>query len=456
MKRDLTQGSVTKNLVFMSIPTMLGFMAQTLYDIVDMIWIGQISGKAVAAVTIFATIFWVVEVLNGIIGTSSISLISQSYGANDKEKTKRAIEQTLTFKAIVAVIAGAILLLTLKPLIKFFDADPTVYQYALSYGYIRIFFLPLMFSSFSVNTALRCIGDSKKPMYIMFTSAFLNLVLDPILIFERVPFIGIPGFGLGVFGAALATVISITIAFLVGFWFLISGKSYIKISLKGLLKLDKKIDMQLLTIGLPTGIETFFRNMSGFIVLKMVAYYGTTAIAAAGIGNRLFGLAFMPLLGFSMGGSTIVGQNLGVNNIERAENTAKTAAKIGAFLMIFVNIIAFVYAREIMDIFVDEEQVIQMGINMIRITMPGMIALGIIFGLATVFTGSGYNLPFLLSSMISRWGIQIPMLFVTIYVLKMPITLIWFSYLVAELVEFVVLFIAYKQGKWRTKRVLPG
>ncbi|MCK4259842.1 MAG: MATE family efflux transporter [Halanaerobiales bacterium] len=456
MQRDLTQGSITKNLVYVSIPTMLGFMAQTLYDVVDMIWIGRISGKAVAAVTVFATIFWVVEVLNEIIGTSSVSLISQSYGANNKEKTKRVIEQTLTFKALVAILAGVLLFLTLKPLIKFFSTDPLVYKYALDYGYLRIFFLPLMFSSFSVNTALRCIGDAKKPMYIMFTSALLNLILDPIFIFEKVPFIGIPGLGLGVYGAALATVISITIAFLLGFWFLLSGKSNVKISLRGLFRLDKKIDIQLITIGLPAGVEALFRNMSGFIILKMVALYGTAAIATAGIGNRLFGLAFMPLLGFSMGGSTIVGQNLGVNNIERAEKTSKVAAKIGMYMMLFVNIIVFAFSKEIFGIFVDEANVINMGVGMLRIVMPGMIGLGILFGLATVFTGSGYNLPFLLSSVISRWGFQIPFLYIAVYIFKLPITIIWVGYLVAELVELLVIVIAYKQGKWRIKRVLQS
>lgn len=454
MERDLTKGSITKNLIYMSIPTMLGFMSQTLYDIVDMIWIGQISAKAVAAVTIFATIFWVIEVLNEIIGVSSISLISQSYGAGDKNKAQRAIEQTLTFKALVAIIAAFLLILTLKPLTRFFTEDVEVFNYVLDYGYIRAFFLPLMFSSFSVNTALRCIGDSKKPMYIMFISAFLNIILDPIFIFDKVPVIGIPGFGLGVFGAALATVISIVIAFLLGIWLLMSGRSFIKISFRGLFRLDKEIDKKLITIGLPTGAETLLRNLSGFVVLKLVSMYGIAALATVGIANRLFGLAFMPLLGFNMGGSTIVGQNLGVNNIDRADKTAKVAARIGVSLMSIVTLVAIIFSKEIMDIFVDEIEVIQMGSDMIKIVMPGMIALGVFFGIATVFTGSGYNLPFLLSSIISRWGIQIPILIVSIYILKLPITVIWVSYLISELVELIVILIAYKQGKWKTKRAL--
>ncbi|MFN3283186.1 MAG: MATE family efflux transporter, partial [Pseudothermotoga sp.] len=126
MSRDLTQGSLTKNLFYMALPTMGGFALQTLYDIVDMFWIGRISSKAIAGVTIFSTVFWLVEVLNEIIGMSSTSLISQNYGAKDYERTNRIIEQTIVFKIFVAVVASAIMVVFLKPLMSFFSKDEEV------------------------------------------------------------------------------------------------------------------------------------------------------------------------------------------------------------------------------------------------------------------------------------------------------------------------------------------
>ncbi|RLL88740.1 hypothetical protein BG32_12840, partial [Mesotoga sp. HF07.pep.5.2.highcov] len=167
MARDLTQGNILKNLLVMSVPTMIGFSAQMVYDIVDIFWIGRISGEAIAGVTIFTTLFWIVDILNSIIGQSSVSLISQSFGKKDLEGTNRAIEQTITFKFIVALISALLVAAFLKPSLGFFSNDPTVITAALDYGYIRLFFLPMMFSSYSVNTALRCIGDAKSPMYIM-------------------------------------------------------------------------------------------------------------------------------------------------------------------------------------------------------------------------------------------------------------------------------------------------
>ena len=102
MTHDLTRGNILKTLLMVSIPTMIGFSAQMIYDIVDIFWLGRISGQAIAGVTVFSTIFWIVESLNEVIGVSSISLISQAFGKKDIPGTNRAIEQTITFKFIVA------------------------------------------------------------------------------------------------------------------------------------------------------------------------------------------------------------------------------------------------------------------------------------------------------------------------------------------------------------------
>src|SRR5690554_6639841 len=144
--RDLTEGNIIKNLLVVSMPTMFGFFAQTLYDLIDMVWIGRISAQAVAGVAIFVTIFWFADIVNEIIGISSVSLISQNYGAGKLEKTKQIIEQSIFFKAIVSLIMSVILILILRPLSIFFSNDPMVVNHILDYGIIRSIFLPFMFS----------------------------------------------------------------------------------------------------------------------------------------------------------------------------------------------------------------------------------------------------------------------------------------------------------------------
>lgn len=450
---ELLQGDLKKNLLKMSIPTMLAFLFQSVYDLIDIFWIGKISSSAVAGVTIFSTIFWMVEVLNEIIGTSSISLISQCYGLGDEEKTRVTVEQTVTFKALVAVIAAVIMLFILNPLLGIFTKDATVLKAALDFGYIRIFFLPIMFSSYTVNTALRCLGDAKSPMKIMAAASIINMILDPIFMFKTIPFIRLPGLNLGVFGAALATVISTVFAFSIGFGLLMSGKAKLKISFKGLFKLNWPIDKKLLTIGLPSGIEVLLRNFSGMMTLYFVTLYGTATVAAIGIGNKLFSFGFMPLIGFSMGSSAIVGQCLGAENVERAKETAKYAMFLNISIMVVVAILAVIFPEQIIKVFIKDPAVLKAGAPMIRIATPALIFAGVSMGLGSVFTGSGHTTPFLISSIISRWVVQIPFMFIVAKVLHGSTILLWISFISADFVEMLIVIFIYRRGTWENKRV---
>lgn len=452
-KNQLLSGNLKKNLIKLAIPTSVGYALQSMYDMVDIYWIGKISGTAVAGVTIFSTIFWIVIVLNEIIGSSSISLITQSYGKNDMERTKRVIEQTLTFKMLVAIIAAIIVAIILEPLLWFFSKDKLVIEAALEYGYIRIFFLPIMFASYSVNTALRCLGDSKTPMKIMIFSSLVNIVLDPVFMFKRIPHTNLPGLGLGVFGAALATILSTIVAFGVGFYILIRGKAKIKIDFKGLFKLDWQIDRKLLTIGLPNGIEILMRNLSSMLTLKFVSMYGTDTVAAIGIGSKLLGFAFTPITGISSGSSTMVGHALGANDMDKAKETARFAAFINALSMGLISLIALIFPEQIMKLFIQEKAVIEIGIPMVRMLIPSLILAGWAIGLGCVFTGSGHNTPFLLASIVSRWCIQIPFLFLSTNVLELPVIAVWLSFLLSEVGEIIVVFYHYKKGIWKAIRV---
>jgi putative MATE family efflux protein len=451
--RDLTKGNITKNLLVVSIPTMFGFFAQTLYDLIDMIWIGKISAQAVAGVAIFSTIFWLADIFNEIIGISAVSLISQSYGAGQTDKTKQMIEQSIFFKMIVSVITAIILITVLKPLSLFFSNEPIVIRHILDYGMIRSLFLPFMFSSFSVNTAMRCTGDARHPMIIMTGTALLNIILDPILMFETIPGTSLPGLGLGIQGAAIATVFSTFVAFTVGLFILLTGRSYVKISFSNLFQLTKENVKKLSTIGLPTGLEMFFRQGGQFLLLKFVSLYGTYALATFGIGMRLFNLVFLPLLGLTMGGSAVAGQNLGANQINRTHQTALWAAFLGSIITGIIAAVTVIFPEQIIQLFINQSQVIEIGTKMIYIIAPSFIAVALSMGLNTVFTGSGYNLPYLVSGIVSRWFFQIPYSALVVYIFLLPISYIWVGFLVAEFIELLVILIYYRQGKWKDTRV---
>lgn len=442
----------------MSVPTVFGMLGQTLYDVIDLMWIGRISTRAVAGVTLFTTIFWLVEVLNEVIGVSSIALITQTFGSGDQARTARVIEQTIVFKIFVAIISAFVMYLGLEPVLRFFTSDAEVLQSALDYGRLRIFFLPIFFATFSCFTALRSTGDPASQMWIMLGSTILNAVLAPVFMFKEIPFVGLPGMGMGVFGAALATVIAISISFLLGFSLLMSGRARVKLSLRGLFVLDRLIDWKLITIGLPSGGELLARQFASLVTTKFVAFYGTEAIAALGIGNRIAGLVFMPLFGLMSGGGTIVGQCLGAGKIVRAERTARAASLLGGTTVTLMMAIAFVFPRPILGLFVDAPEVVALGVPMLRILGIAFAVVSFAIALGCVFSGSGHNMPFLVSSLVGRWCVQVPILVLATLVLprlgfRSGLVAIWLSFLASDLVESILLFRAYHKGTWKQFRV---
>jgi putative MATE family efflux protein len=455
MERDLTRGGIPGHLLAMSVPVMLGFLAQTLYDLVDLFWIGRLpaASAALGGVTIFLQLLWVVEFLNQVIGMSSVSLISQSFGAGRLERTRTAIEQTLIFKALVALAAGLLGFAVLRPVVGLYSRAPEVVGAALSYGRLRLLTLPLMFSSYSVITALRSIGDARRPMYILLVCAVLNAVLDPLLMFERVPGLGLRGLGLGVFGASLATVLATALSFALGLWFLFAGRTRVRLTWAGLLRLDAEMDRKLLTIGLPAGAENLVRNGAQAAVLKVVSLYGTAAVAALGIVYRLFNFALMVLVGLHMGAGTVAGQNLGAERLDRARSACRSAALLGLALMLLLGAAAWTWSRPLLELFTTDAQTVALGLPLLRIFCLALLFLAFTFGLGSAFGAAGFNLPFLVSSLASKLGFQLPFLLLLRILTQAPLSLVWGSFLGTEIVELAVVWGYYRSGRWLKVRV---
>lgn len=431
-----------------------GFAVQVLYDIVDMFWIGKISSHAIAGVAVFSSIFWLVSVLNEIIGTGSVSMISQAYGAKDYARVNRTIEQTIVFKIFVALIASTLLFIFLKSLMTFFSKDERVITAALDYGYWRIFFMPVFFATYSVYTALRTTGESRLPNLMMAVGAVLNMFLDPLFMFERIPRINVRGFNLGVKGAAIATVLSSSVVFVWGLTVLFRGHGAVKISLPGLFRLDWSIDRKLLMIGIPSAIEMLLRSLSGMVMMKLFSMYGSGVLATIGIMDRVIGLAIVPLMGFSMGASVIVGQCLGANKIDRAERTVLLAAIYsGIFVSAFVAL-ANISPGLVIELFTKDPAVVCEGLFAMRVGSWAILVAGFSVSLMSAFFGAGYTKAAMFSSIVGRWFVQVPYALLVAVALKLPTSFLWFSFLVAELGELSYATVVFFKGKWKQYRVV--
>ena len=419
----------------LSFPTMYGMLFTALYDVVDMFWIGMLDKEAVAAVTIYLTLFWALDVLNEVVGTSSVSMLSRSWGAKDRTRTQAIGEQTFVFKALLGSI-GALLLMALLPMFyHLYTDDPKVFAYGMEYGYIRTLFVPVFFSSYTVNTILRSVGDAKTPMFLLFGTAVLNMILDPLFMFSTIPGTTLCGLGWGMFGASLATCISYTIAFLVGFVYLLSSRSPITIRMKGIFHLDRKLDAKLLSVGLPSGLNMLVRSLVTFVILKLVASYGTGAIAALGVANRIYQFCCMPSNGLSMGSGILVGQRLGSGELKQARQVVLLSCLNGIAFSLPFMLVLFVFPSTILSVFMGGEAVSVEAATLLRIYALCLVFFSLSSGLGSAFYGSGYNHPILYASLIATYLIQLPYALVVVLVFHLPLPWLWAAYLIGDVFE---------------------
>jgi putative MATE family efflux protein len=280
------------------------------------------------------------------------------------------------------------------------------------------------------------------------------MILDPVMIFDVIPYIGIKGMGLGIAGAAYATVISQALAFFVGLYILMSGKTFICIRFKRGIYFVKYLDMKLLTIGLPTGIEGLLRNIGSFIIMKFISTYGVGVVAAYGICIRIINLLAMPVFGMEMGTSVIVGQNIGSGDYDRAEKAGYLTTKVSVGLMLIAGFILVVFPGLIMNIFTTDEEIIRIGISFLRYFSIAALFMGPAGSLASILFGAGDNTPSMLGALISVWLVQIPLLYVFVQLLQLRVEWVWISYIFTYMVQFFIILFYVKRGKWRDKCVI--
>jgi len=441
---DITEGNILRSVLYMGIPSMIGFGAMTIYSLTDIYWVGRLGTVPVAAITLFAAIAWVLGSTNQIVGTGSVALISRRFGEREYEATRDVIRQTLLLKFSLATVMGIVGLLVIRPVLSIMTSDPETLEQAMIYGRIRLIGLPFMFSSYSFYTALRGVGDAPKAMYIMLLSTGLNVGLDPLFIF---------GFDLGIAGAAYATVLSAVIAVAVGVVVLASGRSNITVPIWGRFHPRFDVMLRILRIGVPAGVNGILRSTAHWLVTALVAGFGTVVVAAYGISGRILELGILFAVGLELGASAIVGQNLGARKKGRAREAVIKATLLVLGLTGVLGALEFVFAPQILGIFTNDPDVVVAGLLLVRIFAAAQIMIAMHIVLSSAFWGSGHTWPPTIVAGVVEWGIQIPLILFVIHVLEGTEQGVWWTMLIASSVEVLMTYIWFRRGHWMHQEV---
>jgi len=447
-KNNLTEGSILKSLMALSVPIIFANILQTAYQLTDTFWVGRLGTVAVAAVSIsFPIIFFIIS-LGGGLAIAGTILVAQYKGREDGENINHITAQTLLVVFILSIILSIIGYFLSPFLLSLMGAEEAVFSSALAYIQISFMGMVFLFVYMVFQSLMRGVGDVKTPMYIVFGAVLLNLILDPLFIFGFGP---IPASG--VEGAALASIGTQGLAAIIAVVLLLKGKYQIQLSLKDL-RPDYHLIKKIFKIGFPASIEQSTRALGVIVMTFLVATFGTRTLAAYGIGSRILMLIIIPALGLSMATSTLVGQNIGAGKIKRAEKITKLSLLVSFILLTIVGIITFIFAKQIVTILIPGElETIQSGTLFIKIMALSFGFIGIQMSLNGLFRGSGNTKISMILSIVSLWILRFPLAYFLSMHTRFVEIGIWISFPIANIVAAIIAIIWFLRGTWKEKNI---
>ena len=449
-RTDYTEGSIIGSILKMGIPSMLGFLSQNIYALVDTYWVSRLPEEeaAVAAITFFATILWVFFSFNQLVGPGSVAIISRRYGEREWDQTEKAIKETLFLKLFFGAIFGVVGYLYVDKMLVLMGAEGLALTEGIAYGQVMFIGMAIMYATYSVYTAMRGVANPQMAMILMISSNVLNLILDPILIFG---WFGLPA--MGIRGAAIASVVSYTITFTVGLFLLYGGFTNIKLHLSGKVPMSIESMKKILMIGLPAWFGSICFSGSRLILTPLIAAFGTSVVAAYGVGNQVTHLGMMILVGIGLGLSSLIGHNIGGNKIERAKKTADQAVLLAVGIMIAMGLITFIFAERIMGLFFESPETIGYGVTMLQVLAIGFPFIGLFIMLEEIHVGVGLNTPPMVFNIIHAWLFEVIPIFILTKYFGFDQDIIWWVIVIALVLTSSIFYQYYRQGRWLTIKV---
>lgn len=362
--RDMTQGSIVKQVILFSLPLMLGNIFQMLYNTVDSVVVGNFVGTealaAVGATTIIINML--VFFFNGFATGASV-VIGRYFGARDMQQLHKSIETTMAATFVLSAVFTIVGVLGVDPMLKFMSTPEDVFPQAAVY--LRIYnagFSGLLIYNMG-SGLLRAVGDTTRPLYFLILTSVLNIVLD--LVFVLV-------FKMGIAGVAYATIISQFISAGLTLMLLTRTKDIYRMTWHDL-KIDMGILGQIVAVGLPAGVQSVITSFSNIFVQSYINYFGSGCMAGWSCYNKLDQFIMLPMQSMAMAATTFVSQNIGAGKLKRVEKGTWTT--VGLTLAFTGAIIAFVdiFAPQTVELFTNDPIVVDYGVKFTRVILAFML-----------------------------------------------------------------------------------
>jgi len=444
---DLTQASIKKAIFLLAVPMILEMSMESIFAIVDILYVSQVSTNAVATIGLSESVITLVYALAVGLSMAATAIVARRIGEKDTEGAKRATVQVIFLGVLVSSIVSVLGILFPKEILELMGAEQDLIDEG--YRYTQILFggnftIVLLFL---INAVYRGAGNAAMAMWTLILSNAINIILDPIFIFGWGP---IPEYGVA--GAAIATTIGRGVAVLFQLYILFYGSTRIRLALKDLVvNVGVMINLVRVSLG---GIGQFIIGTSSWIFLmRIISEFGSEVLAGYTIAIRVMMFTMMPAWGLSNAAATLVGQNLGANQPERAEISVWKTAKYNAYFMIVVSVIYLLFAKTIIGWFSVEPEVLKYGALSLQIITVGYFLYAYGMTVTMAFNGAGDTKTPTIINFFCFWVFQLPFAYVTSLVLDWGPIGVFSAIALAESLIAIIAIVWFKKGKWKMIKV---
>lgn len=410
-----------------AVPAMTGMFVMSLYNVVDMIFVGRgVGALAIAGVSVVFPLQMFTMAVGMMIGMGTSSLISRSLGAGDTKRAERALGNAIL---LILILGGTLTVVGLAKttfFIYLFGATDDVFPYAKEYMDVILFSVLLHEFAMSSNGIIRAEGNARVAMISMLIGALLNIALDPIFIFVL---------GMGVRGAAIATVIAQIVMTLYILHYFLSGKSSLRIRVKNFL-LEWVVVKQIVSIGFAAFVRAAAVSFIAVIINRMLGSYGGVSIAVFGVIRRVLMFAAMPSMGIAQGLQPILGFSYGAKRYDRGIEVIRRSAIIATAFSVAAFLILFFFPGPIMRIFSTDSALVYQGTHAMKLVFIAFWLVGFHIVGSTIFQAIGKAIPTFILATSRQVLFLIPLVFILSHFFQLDG--IWLAFPIADTLSFIV------------------
>ncbi len=446
--RDFTKGSIRRALILLSIPVVLEMAMEALFAIVDIFFISRLDNEAaVTAIGLTETFMFVVMSVALGLSMPATAIVARRIGEKDNEGASSSAFQAIVISIIIALLLGAIGVYFAKDLLLLMGAQQEVLDAGLIYTQIILGLNVIMMLLYVNNAIFRGAGDANIAMRTLWLANGLNIILDPILIFGLGPITG-----MGIQGAAIATCIGRGVGVLYQFYHLFNGHSLIKLAVHKL-RLQFDIIFQILKMSIGGAGQHLLTTASWIFIASILADFGTESFAGYTYAMRVIAFTILPGWGVAMAAASLVGQNLGAGQPDRAEKSVWLAAYYNMIFLATISLIFFIAAEHVIGVFTQDPIALKSGSLALKVILAGYIFYAYEMVIGQAFNGAGDTITPTVLNFICFWLIQIPLSYILAKTLGYGPIGVYASISIASSILAILAIVIFRKGKWKKVKV---